>query len=104
MEILSNDSFAEPEGGYPAPYVPEDFKGLFLSKQGAPGILTCGYFHTSLRDHPLHCWGHSYTEGSEKVGMYPARLGLVETHIGYTDCLHSEERPGEILHSCQEVL
>ena len=43
---------------------------MFLSQPGAPGILSCGYFHTSLRDHSLHCQGHSYTEGSEKVGMY----------------------------------
>ena len=48
-EILSNDSFAEPEGGYPAPYIPDNFKGLFLSQPGAPGILTCGYFCTSLK-------------------------------------------------------
>ena len=88
LEILSYDSFAEPEGGYPAPYIPENFKGLFLSKLGAPGILTCGYFHTSLRDHPLHCHGHSYTGGSEKVGMYPTRLGLVETGIGYTETVN----------------
>ena len=46
-EILSNDSFAKPEGGYLAPYVLENFEGLFLSKPGAPGILTCGYFRTS---------------------------------------------------------
>ena len=85
-EILFNNSFAEPEAGYLAPYVPENFKGLFLSKLGAPGILTCGYFHTSLRDHPLPCQGHSYTEGSEKVGMYPTRLGLVETGVGYMSC------------------
>ena len=31
-EILSYDSFAKPEEGYLAPYVPENFKGLFLSK------------------------------------------------------------------------
>ena len=85
LEILSNDSFENPVGGYLAPYIPENFKGLFLSKPGAPGILTWGYFRTSLRDHPLHCWGHSYTEGSEKVGMYPTRLGLVETGVGYTE-------------------
>ena len=83
--ILSNDSFAKPQGGHPVPYIPENFEGLFLSKPGAPGILTCGYFCTRLRDHPLHCWGHSYTEGSEKVGMYPTRLGLVETSVGYTE-------------------
>ena len=46
-EILSNDSFAKPEGGYLVPYIPENFEGLFLSKPGAPGILTCGHFHTS---------------------------------------------------------
>ena len=78
-------------------------KVYFLSKPEAPGILTCGYFHTSLRDHPLHCWGHSSTEGSEKVGMYPTRLGLLKTGVGYTECLHSE-RPGEISHSHREVL
>ena len=43
-KILSNDSFAKPEGGYLVPYIPENFKGLFLSKPGAPGLLTCGYF------------------------------------------------------------
>ena len=78
-EILSNDSFAKPEGGYPAPYIPENFEGLFLSKPRAPGILTCGYFCTSLRDHPLHCQGHSYTEGSEKVGMVETDVGYIET-------------------------
>ena len=77
-EILSNDSFAKPEGGYLAPYIPENFKGLFLSELAAPGTLTCGYFCTSLRDDPIHCWGHSYTEGSEKVDMYPTILGLTE--------------------------
>ena len=77
LEILSNDSFAKPEGGYSAPYVPENFQGLFLSQLEAPGILTCGYFHTSLRDHPVHCQGHSYTEGSEKMGMHLTRLGLL---------------------------
>ena len=69
----------------PVPYIPENFKGLFLSQPKALGILTCGYFFTSLRDHPLHCWGYSYTEGSEKVGMHPTRLGLVETGVGYTE-------------------
>ena len=91
-EILSNDSFVKPEGGYLAPYIPKDFEGLFLSKLGAPGILTCGYFLTSLRDHPLHCWGHSYTEGSEKVGMYPTRLRLVGTGVGYTETVHVVRR------------
>ena len=94
-EILSNDSFAKPEGGYLVPYVLENFEGLFLSKPGAPGILTCGYFCTSLRDHPLHCQGHSYTEGSEKVGMYPTRLGLVETGVGYTETVHIVRRGKE---------
>ena len=94
-EILSNNSFAEPEGGYPAPYVPENFQGLFISKPGAPGIITCGYFCTSLRDHPLHCQGHSYTEGSEKVGMYPTRLGLVETGVGYTETVRIVRRGQE---------
>ena len=98
-EILSNDSFAEPEGGYLAPYIPENFKGLFLSEPGAPGILTCGYFCTSLRDHPLHCWGHSYTEGSEKVGMYPTRLGLVETGVGYTETICIVRRCQEKFHT-----
>ena len=32
LEILSNDDFAVPKGGYPAPYVPEGFPGLFLQK------------------------------------------------------------------------
>ena len=57
-EVLSGGNFDIPKGDYPAPYVLEDFQGL-LPKPGAPGILTCGYHHTSLRDHPLHCWGHS---------------------------------------------
>ena len=79
----------------PVPYIPENFKGLFLSKPGTPGILTCGYFCTSLRDHPLHGQGHSYTEGSEKVGMYPTRLGLVETGVGYTETVHVVRRGQE---------
>ena len=84
-EILSNDDFAVPKGGYPAPYVPEGFPGLFLPKPRTPGMIICGYSHTSLRDHPLNCWGHSYTEGCDKVGMHPTHLGLVETGIGYTE-------------------
>ena len=94
-EILSNDSFVEPEGGYLVPYIPENFKGLFLFKPGAPGILTCGKFHTSLRDHPLHCRGRSYTEGSQKVGMYPTRLGLVETGVGKTETVRIVRRGQE---------
>ena len=85
-EVLSSGNFDVPKGGYSAPYVPENFQGLFIPKPGAPGILTCGYHHTSLRDHPLHCWGHSYTEGSDRVGMYPTQLGLVET--GVTQTMH----------------
>ena len=99
-EILSNDSFAEPEGGYLVPYIPENFKGLFISKLGASGILTCGYFRTSLRDHPLHCWGHSYTEGSKKLGMYPTRFGLVETGVGYTETVHIVRRGQEKFGTC----
>ena len=98
-EILSNNSFAEPEGGYPVPYIPENFKGLFLSQPGAPGILTCGYFCTSLRDHFLYCQGHSYTEGSEKVGMYPTRLGLVETGVDYTETFCIVRRGQEKFHT-----
>ena len=71
------------------------FKDLFLSTPGAPGICICGYFCTSLRDHPLHCQGHSCTEGSEKVGMYPTRLGLVETGVGYTETVHKVRRRKE---------
>ena len=52
-EVLSSDNFAIPEGGYPAAYVSENFQGLFLPKPGAPGLLTCRYHCTSLRDHPL---------------------------------------------------
>ena len=48
-----------------------------------------------MRDHPLHCQGHSYTEGSEKVGMYPTRLGLVETSVGYTETVHVVRRGQE---------
>ena len=84
-EVLSSDNFAVPKGGYPAPYVPENFQGLFLPLLGAPGLLTCRYHRTSLRDHPLHCHGHSYTEGSDRVGMYPSQLGWVETGVGYTE-------------------
>ena len=84
-EVLSSGNFAVPVGGYLAPYVPENFQGLFLPKPGAPGILTCGYHCTSLRDHRLHCRGYSYTEGSDRVGMYPTQLGLVETGVGYTE-------------------
>ena len=51
-EVLSSGNFAVPGGGYPAPYVPKNFQGLFLPMQGAPGLLTCGYHHTSLIDHP----------------------------------------------------
>ena len=86
-EILSNNDFAVLEGGYPAPYVPEGFPGLFLLKPRAPGVIICGYSHTSLWDHPLNCWGHSYTEGHDEVGMYPTHLGLVETGIGYTESI-----------------
>ena len=87
-EVLSGGNFDVPQGGYPPPYFPENFQGLFIPKPEAPGILTCGYHHTSLRDHPLHCQGHSYTEGSDRVGMYPIRLGLVETGVGYTETMH----------------
>ena len=66
-KVLSSGNFDVPTGGYPAPYVPENFQGLFMPKPGAPGILTCGYHRTSLRNHPLHCWGHSYTEGGDRV-------------------------------------
>ena len=86
-EVLSGGNFDVPKGGYPAPYVPENFQGLFIPKPGAPGILTCGYHCNSLRDHPLHCQGHSYTEGSDRVGMYPTQLGLVETGVGYTETM-----------------
>ena len=91
-EVLSSGNFEVPKGGYSAPYVPENFQGLFIPKQGAPGILTYGYHHTSLRDCPLHCQGHSYTEGSERVGMYPIRLGLVENCVGYTETMHMVRR------------
>ena len=47
-EVLSGGNFDVPKEGYPAPYVPEDFQGLFIPKLGAPDILTCGYHHTSL--------------------------------------------------------
>ena len=93
-EVLSNDNFAIPEGGYPTPYVPENFQGLFLPKPGAPDFVICGY-HTSLRDHPLHCWGHSYTEGSDRVQMYPTQLSLVETGVGYTETVHIVRRGKE---------
>ena len=39
-EVLSGGNFDVPKGGYPAPYVLEDFQGLFIPKPGAPGILT----------------------------------------------------------------
>ena len=84
-EVLSIDNFAIPEGDYPAPYIPENFQGLFPPKPGAQGILTCRYHRTSLGDHPLHCWGNSYTEDSDRVGMYPTWLGLVETGVDYTE-------------------
>ena len=100
-EVLSSDNFALPEGGYPAPYVSENLQGLFLHLPGAPGLLTCRYHHTSLRDHPLHCHGHSYTEGSERVGMYPSQHGLVDTGVGYRDSLHSKERRSSYNH--QEI-
>ena len=98
-EVLSEDNFIVPEGGYPAPYVPENFQGLFLPKSGAPGLLTCGYHHTNLRDHPLYCPGHSYTEGSDRVGMYPTWFGLVETGIGYTETVHIVRRRKEKHHT-----
>ena len=47
-EILSNNVFAVPKGGYPAPYVPEGFPGLFLPKPRAPSMIICGYSHTTL--------------------------------------------------------
>ena len=84
-QILSNDDFAVPKGGYSAPHVLEGFPGLFLPKPRAPGVIICGYSHTSPQDHPFNCRGHSYTEGSNKVGMHPTHLGLVETCIGYTE-------------------
>ena len=87
-EVPSSSNFDVPKGGYPTPYVPEDFQGLFILKPGAPGILTCGYHHTSLRDDPLHCQGHSYTEGSDRVRMYPTWLGLVETGVGYMETMY----------------
>ena len=87
-EVLSSGNFDVPKGGYPAPYVLENFQGLFIPKPGAPGILTCGYHCTSLRDHPLHCLGHSYTEGSDRVRMYPTWLGFIETGVGYTETMH----------------
>ena len=71
-EILSGENFAIPKVVYPAPYIPADFQGLYLPQQDAPGILTCQYHNTSLRDHPLHSHSHSYTEGSDRVGMYPS--------------------------------
>ena len=92
-EVLSRGNFDIPKGGYPVPYVPENFQGLFIPKPGAPGILTCGYHHTSLRDHPLHCQGHSYAEGSDT--MYPPWLGLVETGVGYTETMHIIRRGKE---------
>ena len=99
-EVLPGGNFDVPKGGYPAPYVLEDFQGLFIPKPGAPGILTCGYHHTSLRDHPLHCQGHSYTEGSDRVVMYPTQLGLVLTT--WRQCM-SEKRKNQASHSCQKV-
>ena len=98
-EVLSSGNFDVPKGGYPAPYVPENFQGLFIPKPGAPGILTCGYHHTSLRYHPLHCWSHSKTEGSDRVRMYPTQLGLVETGIGYTETMHIVRRGKEKHHT-----
>ena len=86
-EVLSSGNFNIPKGGYPAPYIPENFQGLFIPKPGAPGILTCGYHRTSLRDHPLHCRSHSYAEGSDSVGMFSTWLGLVETGVGYTETI-----------------
>ena len=80
-------NFDVPMGGYTAPYVPENFQGLFIPKPGAPGILTCGYHCTSLKDHSLHCQGHSYTEDGDRVGMYPTQLGLAETGVGYTETI-----------------
>ena len=94
-DILLTDNFAIPEGGYPAPYIPEKFQGLFLPKPGAPGILTCGHHCTSLRDHPLHCWGHSYPEDSDRAGMYPTWLGLVETGVVYTETVCKVSRGKE---------
>ena len=90
--LQSSGNFAIPQGGYPAPYVPADFQGLYLSQPEAPGILTCGYHNMSLGDHPLHCHGHSYTEGSVRVRMYPSRLGLVDTGGGYTEKVHKVRR------------
>ena len=86
-EILSNNDFTVPKGGYLAPYVPEGFPGLFLPKPRAPGVIICGYSHTSLQDHPLNCRGHSYTEGHDKVRMHPTHLGLIETGISFTESI-----------------
>ena len=96
-EVLSGGNFDIPRVGYPAPDFLEDFQGLFIPKPGSPGILTCGYHCTSLRDHPLHCQGHSYTEGSDRVKMYPTWLGLVETDVGYMETMYVMRR-GKVRH------
>ena len=44
LEILSNDSFAEPEGGYLVPYIPEDFKVCFYLNQELQASLPVGTF------------------------------------------------------------
>ena len=43
-EILSNDSFAEPEGCYPVPYILENFKGFFYLNWELQASLPVGTF------------------------------------------------------------
>ena len=94
-EALSNDNFAIPEGGYPAPYVPENLQGLFL-----PYLW---YHHTSLRDHPLHSCGHSYTEGSDKSWDVPHPAWASGNWCWlYRESPHSKKKKGEASHSRQK--
>ena len=41
-EVLSGGNFDIPQGGYPAPYVPENFQGLFIPKPEAQASLPVG--------------------------------------------------------------
>ena len=103
-EVSSTNNYAILKGGYPAPYVPENFQGLFLPKPGAPGILTCGYQCTILRDHPLHCQGpflHRRQQQSQDVSHLAWASG--SWCWLYRDSMHSKERGGKILHRCQKV-
>ena len=78
-EVLSNDNFAIPEGGYPAPYVPENFQ-RFVST------------YTRSSRHP-YLWVSSYQ--FEITHYIFGAIGLVETGVGYKETVHIVRRGKE---------